>query len=115
MTPDMANAADRIGHEAMQQLYSLIPWGHEFMVGNTPCRIVEMNNKQGKSEPIIRVVDPDNKSIVDNGRPPGPRAYTEVLMTFDVVTDGPAPVDHVEITVKVTGGGGFVPDHEVSP
>lgn len=112
MTPEMRAQADRIGHEAMQQIYRSIPWGEVFKVGGLPCRIVEMNGVSGKSEPKITLVDPDCTSPVKIGKPPGPNAYTQVRMIFDVVPDGHCEVDHVELCISVSGGGGFVANAE---
>ena len=108
MTPEMRSLADRIGHEAMVQIYNAIPWGETFSVGKIPCRIVEMNGVDGRSQPKVTMVDPDEKSVVSTGKPPGPNAYTEVRMIFDVVPDGPCAVDHVELCIKVSGGGGML-------
>ena len=103
----MRDEADRVALEAMHELHRLIPWGHEFRVGKRKCRIVELNGGEGRSAPKIRMVDPDCTSPVPTGKPPGPNAYTEVLMMFDVEVDG-SQIDHVEITMKRTGFGGFV-------
>ena len=103
----MGNEADRVALEAMFELHRLIPWGHEFRVGKRKCQIVEFNAGVGRSIPKIRMVDPDCQSLTPTGKPPGPNAYTEVRMMFDVMVEG-GGIDHVEISVTRTGFGGFV-------
>lgn len=84
---DRHKEREQIGMEAMQIIRDAIPWGETFRVGGAVCTLAELGNG-----PKLRAL---------------PGGYVEAIMMFDVRVEG-GKSDHVEITMKVTGGGGAI-------
>lgn len=92
----------------MQSLRDNMPWGLKVDLGNgMRAELVPMNGVPDGSQPKQKAIYPpgDHSPVVGEG--PDPIGYEDWSITFDWRLTN-CDQDHIEVTAKITGGGGAV-------
>lgn len=98
---------DYLGGLLLAELRRIMPWGHEFDLPNgARAKLVRMNSREDGSEPYRKpIYDPTNLSPA--GGESSIVGYGAWQMVFDFKMTN-CDQDHIEVTMKITGGGGAV-------
>lgn len=98
---------DFCGEKLMKALRDAMPWGLTVDLGNgQAAELVPMNGNPEASQPRRKpIFAPGDHSLV-KGEGPGPIGHEEWSFSFDWRLKN-CDQDHIEVTVKISGGGGF--------
>lgn len=94
------------GKALMQALRDAMPWGLEVDLGNdAKAVLMHMNGVPSASQPKRLPIYPDGTPPHDDGTKP--IGFEEWSFTFDFKLEN-CDQDHIEITARISGGGGLV-------
>lgn len=99
---------DAFGEALMKALMDNIPWGLKVDLGNGQvAELTPMNGDQDASRPNRRPIYPDGTPLAtDPENPVQPVGYEPWSITFDWRLTN-CDQDHIEVTAKISGGGGI--------
>lgn len=96
-----------LGQKLMQALRDNLPFGLKVDLGNgMTAELVPMNNNPEGSQPKRRPIYPEGTPLLLEGDETQPIGYEDWAISFDWKLIN-CDQDHIEITAKITGGGGF--------
>ena len=96
---------DDLGEALLNALRNNMPWGLTVDLGNgRSAKLMRMNGREDGSRPYRPSVSPDG---ADPAGGESPVALRDWQIVFDWKLEN-CDQDHIEMTVHITGGGGFV-------